>query len=154
MTNQGQDNSAKARGRRISEIFAENVFSMHTLKEHVEKSTYDEMKGVILKQQRMDFATAEVTAQALIKWAMSKGVTHYTHWFHPLTDSSAEKHDAFFESSLDLEVKGIESLSASKLVQQEPDGSSLATKASPPPPYSACSGPTLGKVADPADPVT
>ncbi len=102
MTNQVQDNSAKARRHRISEIFAENVFTLHTMKEHVENSTYDEMKGVILKQQRIDFATAEAIAQALIKWAMSKGVTHYTHWFHPLTDSSAEKHDAFFESSLDL----------------------------------------------------
>ncbi len=97
MTNQGQDNSAKVRGRTISEIFGENVFSLRTLKEHVENSTYDEMTGVILKQQRMDYATVEAIAQALITWALSKGVTHYTHWFHPLTDLSAEKHDAFFE---------------------------------------------------------
>ena len=56
---------------------------------------------------------------------MSKGVTHYTHWFHPLTGSSAEKHDAFFKPSSDLEAEGIEKLSASQLVKQEPDGSSF-----------------------------
>ncbi len=64
-------------------------------------------------------------AQAMIEWAMTKGVTHYTHWFHPLTGASAEKHDAFFKPSLNLEHAGIESLSASELVQREPDGSSF-----------------------------
>jgi glutamine synthetase len=112
-------------GRKISELFAENIFSLNTLKEHVTESTYESMKGVILKQQKMDSETAEQMAQALIKWAMAKGVTHYTHWFHPLTESSAEKHDAFFKPTINLEAKGIESLSASELVQQEPDGSSF-----------------------------
>ena len=73
----------------------------------------------------MDTSTTENIAEALIKWAMSKGVTHYTHWFHPLTGSSAEKHDAFFRPSIDLEAEGIEKLSASQLVKQEPDGSSF-----------------------------
>ena len=114
-------------GRKISEVFAENIFSLNTLKEHVTESTYESMKGVILKQQKMDSETAGHMAQALIKWAMAKGVTHYTHWFHPLTDSSAEKHDAFFKPTINLEAKGIESLSASELVQQEPDGSSFPT---------------------------
>ena len=61
----------------------------------------------------MDFSTAENIAEALIMWAMRKGVTHYTHWFHPLTGSTAEKHDAFFKPSIDLEAKSIERLSAS-----------------------------------------
>ncbi len=113
--------------RKLSEIFGENTFSLKKLQEHVTESTYDEIKGVILKQQQMDFSTAEHIAEALIKWAMSKGVTHYTHWFHPLTGSSAEKHDAFFKPSIDLEAKDIESLSASQLVKQEPDGSSFPT---------------------------
>ena len=60
----------------------------------------------------MDLSTAEDIAEALIMWAMSKGVTHYTHWFHPLTGSTAEKHDAFFKPNIDLEDKGIENLSA------------------------------------------
>ncbi len=112
-------------GRRISEMFGENIFSLNALKDHVSESTYEKMKGVILRQQKMDFEAAEQMAQAIIKWAMDKGVTHYTHWFHPLTNSSAEKHDAFFKPSLDLEAKGIETLSASMLVRAEPDGSSF-----------------------------
>jgi glutamine synthetase len=121
------DHQAQPEGRRISDIFGESVFSLLTLKENLTESTYDNIKGVILRQQQMDSETAEHIAQAIIKWAMDKGVTHYTHWFHPLTASSAEKHDAFFKPNWDLEkeAKGIESLSASELVRQEPDGSSF-----------------------------
>jgi len=111
--------------RKLSEIFGENTLSLNNIQEYVTESTYDEIRGVILKQQQMDFSTAEHIAEALIKWAMSKGVTHYTHWFHPLTGSTAEKHDAFFKPSIDLEARNIESLSASQLVKQEPDGSSF-----------------------------
>ena len=116
---------SEAVGRRLSEVFAENIFSLNTFKDHLSESTYERMKGVILKQEPIDFETAEHMAQAMIEWAMGKGVTHYTHWFHPLTDASAEKHDAFFKPSLNLEDRGIESLSASELVQREPDGSSF-----------------------------
>ena len=83
------------------------------------------MRAVILKQEPIDAETAEAVARAMIEWAMERGVTHYTHWFHPLTGASAEKHDAFFKPSLNLEERGIESLSASELVQREPDGSSF-----------------------------
>jgi glutamine synthetase len=121
----GEYDQTKPAQQKISEIFGENTLSLNNIKEYVTESTYDEIKGVILKQQQMDFSTAEHIAEALIKWAMSKGVTHYTHWFHPLTGSSAEKHDAFFKPSIDLETKGIETLSASQLVKQEPDGSSF-----------------------------
>ncbi|MCK5365870.1 MAG: glutamine synthetase III, partial [Gammaproteobacteria bacterium] len=120
----GYDREKSAQGK-LSEIFGENTLSLTNVLEYVTDSTYDEIKGVILKQQQLDFSTAEHIAEALIKWAMSKGVTHYTHWFHPLTGSSAEKHDAFFKPSIDLEAKNIESLSASQLVKQEPDGSSF-----------------------------
>ena len=87
---------AKPAQHKFSEIFGENIFSLNNLKEYVSESAYEKFKGVILRQQQMDFSTAESIAEALIKWAMSKGVTHYTHWFHPLTGSTAEKHDAFF----------------------------------------------------------
>ncbi len=121
------DQQAKPEGRKISDVFGENVFSLLTLKEHLTKSTYDKMKGVILRQEKLDFETVEQMAQAIIKWAIDKGVTHYTHWFQPLTASTAEKHDAFFKPSwdLELEAKGIESLSASEFVKREPDGSSF-----------------------------
>jgi glutamine synthetase len=110
---------------RISEVFAENIFSLTTFKDQVSESTFEKMKGVILQQKKMDFETAESMAQAMIKWAIDRGVTHYTHWFHPLTESSAEKHDAFFKPRREPGVRGIESLSASELVQREPDGSSF-----------------------------
>ena len=112
-------------GRKISDLFAENVFSLISIKDHLEESAYDKLKGVVLRQQKMDLETAESVAEVLIEWAMDKGVTHFTHWFHPLTESSAEKHDAFFKPNLDLEAKGIETLSASELVQRETDGSSF-----------------------------
>ena len=111
--------------RRISDVFGENIFSLNNLQEYVTESTYEEFKGVILKQQQMDMSTAEYIAEGLINWALRKGVTHYTHWFQPLTGATAEKHDAFFKPSIDLEVSGIESLSASQLVRQETDGSSF-----------------------------
>ncbi len=60
--------------RKLSEIFGENTFSLNNLQEYVTESTYDEIKGVILKQQQLNFSTAEDIAEALIKWAMSKGV--------------------------------------------------------------------------------
>jgi glutamine synthetase len=122
--NDGQP-QAGAEVRKISELFGENIFSLTVLKQCVSESTYDKMQGAILRQEKMDLETAGYMAQAIIKWAMEKGVTHYTHWFQPLTESSAEKHDAFFKPSLDLEARGIESLSTSELVQREPDGSSF-----------------------------
>lgn len=111
--------------RKVSELFGENIFSLTALKEHVSESIYDRVKGVVLRQEKIDLETAAYVAQAIIKWAMQKGVTHYTHWFHPLTESAAEKHDAFFKPSLDLETKSVESLSTSELVQREADGSSF-----------------------------
>ncbi len=120
-----QDRPDGAESRRLSELFAENIFSLSTLREYVSELTYAQIKGVILRQEPIDHDTAEHMAQAMIEWAMAKGVTHYTHWFHPLTGASAEKHDAFFKPSLNLEFAGIESLSASELVQREPDGSSF-----------------------------
>jgi glutamine synthetase len=124
-TKRNEHGQAQPERRRISEIFGENIFSLNNLKEYVTESAYDEIKGVILKQQKMELSIAEHIVEALIKWALDKGVTHYTHWFHPLTGSTAEKHDAFFKPSIDLEARGIESLSASLLVRQEPDGSSF-----------------------------
>ena len=121
----GGDDQEKPVQHKFSEVFGENIFSLNNLKEYVSESTYEKFKGVILKQQQMDFLTAEEIAEALIMWATSKGVTHYTHWFQPLTGSTAEKHDAFFKPNIDLEDKGIENLSATQLVKQEPDGSSF-----------------------------
>jgi glutamine synthetase len=121
----GVSDEAGSARQKLSEVFAENTLSLNNLQEYLSESAYDEIKGVILQQEQMDLATAEHVVGAVIKWALSKGVTHYTHWFHPLTGSSAEKHDAFFKPSIDLEARSIERLSASELVKQEPDGSSF-----------------------------
>ena len=118
-------NHAGTVGPRLSDVFGESIFSLSAFRDLLPESAFERMKGVILKQEPMDFETAEAMAQAMIEWAMGKGVTHYTHWFHPLTAASAEKHDAFFRPSHTLEDRGIESLSASELVQREPDGSSF-----------------------------
>ena len=64
--------------RKLSEVFAENIFSLNAVKEHVAASTYEKMKDVVLKQQKIEPETADRIAEALIKWAMDKGVTHYT----------------------------------------------------------------------------
>jgi len=111
--------------RKISDLFGENMFDLKTLKRYVSEDTYQEMKDTMLKQQKIKFSTAEQMASGMIRWAMEKDVTHFTHWFQPLTESAAEKHDAFFKPSFDLETKGIEELSAGELVKREPDGSSF-----------------------------
>ena len=72
------------------------------------------------KGSKIDSSTAEEVASAVKTWALSKGVTHYTHWFQPLTGSTAEKHDSFFDA-----FSGLEKFKASALVQQEPDASSF-----------------------------
>ncbi|MFT7036785.1 MAG: glutamine synthetase, partial [Cyclobacteriaceae bacterium] len=109
----------------ISEFFGQNTFDLKTLKEYVSEETFQEMKGATLKQQKIEFSTAEQMAKGMMRWAMEREVTHFTHWFQPLTDSPAEKHDAFFKPAFDLEARGIEELSGSELIKREPDGSSF-----------------------------
>jgi glutamine synthetase len=106
---------------RVSEYFGENVFNYKNsdiLTDQDKKSIAD----VISKKSEFSKEMAEKFANAVLNWATSKGVTHFTHWFQPLTGSTAEKHDAF----LSIEKgKPIEKLSASQLIQGEPDASSF-----------------------------
>ena len=103
--------------------FARNVFDRAKMKEYLSAGSYDKMVRVLDKGEVPDNATIEEVAAAMKKWAVSRGATHYTHWFSPLTGTTAEKHDAFIE----LDGKGgvIESFSAKLLTQQEPDASSF-----------------------------
>lgn len=110
---------------KISDIFGTEVFSLPVMKEYLTESTYFKMVAVIKQNSKIDNATAENVAKGLKKWAMDNGATHYTHWFQPLTGSTAEKHDAFYKPSLDINVQGMESLTAAELVQREPDASSF-----------------------------
>ena len=106
-----------------SEIFGENVFNEVTMKHALTQGAYKAVMEAIQKGTRLDRQFSDQIASAMKDWAMAKGVTHYTHWFQPLTGSTAEKHDAFFEPLDD--GSAIERFSGSTLIQQEPDASSF-----------------------------
>ncbi len=113
----------KAPSTRISDYFGSNVFDKKKMKEYLSKEAYQSIIDSIDKGVPVDREIAEHIASALKTWAVSKGVTHYTHWFQPLTGTTAEKHDSFFEPSGD--GSGIEKFSGDALSQQEPDASSF-----------------------------
>ena len=106
---------------RVSEYFGENVFD-YQASEMLTKDDKAEIGNVINKKAELTKPLAEKFANAVLNWATSKGTTHFTHWFQPLTGSTAEKHDAFlsFENG-----RPVEKLSASQLIQGEPDASSF-----------------------------
>jgi glutamine synthetase len=105
---------------KISDFFGSQVFGTKQMKESLAPSVYKKVAEAIDRGAKIDPATAEEIATAVKVWALSKGVTHYTHWFQPLTGSTAEKHDSFFDAHA-----GIERFKGSSLVQQEPDASSF-----------------------------
>ncbi len=105
---------------KISDYFGEDVFNMNRMKESLAPDTFKKVKDAISKGKKIDVDTANEIASAVKTWAISKGTTHYTHWFQPLTGSTAEKHDSFFDAS-----KGLETFKGSALIQQEPDASSF-----------------------------
>lgn len=117
---QRQQVRAEAPSDKISDFFEEQVFSMKQMQASLPPNVFKRVKVAIEKGKRIDFETADIIAEAVKKWAISKGVTHYTHWFQPLTGSTAEKHDAFFNNR-----SGMEEFKGSGLVQQEPDASSF-----------------------------
>lgn len=122
---QENKNGQISKSKKISDIFGTNVFSLQAMKEYLTESTYLKMVAVIKQNSKIDSTTSENVAKGLKKWAMDNGATHYTHWFQPLTGTTAEKHDAFYKPSLDINVQGMESLTAAELVQREPDASSF-----------------------------
>lgn len=109
---------------RKSEIFGKNVFNDKAMRQFLNLDAYKALKDVINLGKKIDRNMADHVAIGMKQWALSKGVTHYTHWFQPLTGTTAEKHDAFFETSLDGSDP-VERLSGGALVQQEPDASSF-----------------------------
>jgi glutamine synthetase len=109
---------------RKSEIFGQNVFNDKAMKQFLNIDAYKALKDAINHGKKIDRNMADHVATGMKQWALSKGVTHYTHWFQPLTGTTAEKHDAFFETSMDGSDP-VERLSGGALVQQEPDASSF-----------------------------
>jgi glutamine synthetase len=110
----------KAPSNKISDYFGEYAFGLERMKETLSPDVYNKVNYYINKGKKIDSETADAVAAAVKTWAMSKGITHYTHWFQPLTGATAEKHDTFFEGG-----EKIEKFKGSALVQQEPDASSF-----------------------------
>ena len=108
---------------KISEIFGESVFHMGVMQEYLPSEAYKSMKRVVQDGTQLDRKMADQVASAMKDWAITKGATHYTHWFQPLTGSTAEKHDAFFKPT--GPGRAIERFDGDLLVQQEPDASSF-----------------------------
>ena len=113
----------KVPNERPSEYFGKYVFNKEKMYRYLPKNVYDAMIDVIDNGASLDRSIADAVADGMKKWALEMGVTHYTHWFQPLTEGTAEKHDAFVEH----DGKGgmIEKFSGKLLVQQEPDASSF-----------------------------
>ena len=108
----------------VTRIFGENVFNEHVMRERLPKKIYKELHKTIDEGKELDPMTAEVVASAMRDWAMEKGVTHYTHWFQPLTGFTAEKHDSFITAP-DEDGNVLMEFSGKELIKGEPDASSF-----------------------------
>jgi glutamine synthetase len=106
-------------------VFGENVFSLAVQRERLPKQAFNELQSALAEGRALDANLADTVAQAMREWAMEKGATHYTHWFQPLTNLTAEKHDGFFEPVGD--GTAMAEFSGKELIQGEPDASSFPT---------------------------
>jgi len=111
------------RSTKITAIFNENVFTHKVAREFLSDEAYKSLRASVKGGKKIDRAVANQISAGLRQWAELKGVTHYTHWFQPLTGSSAEKHDSFF--TLKGDGTPIEQFDGDTLIQQEPDASSF-----------------------------
>ena len=108
---------------RRSAIFEKNVFNEAAMRQYLTKDSYKSVKDAIENGSKIERHVADHVSTGMKEWAITKGATHYTHWFQPLTGATAEKHDAFFETTSD--GMPIEKFGGGQLVQQEPDASSF-----------------------------
>jgi glutamine synthetase len=106
-----------------TEIFGQHVFSLTTMRQMLPKPVYQHMVEIVDRGVPLDPATADIVAAAMKDWALSHGATHYSHWFHPLTGLTAEKHSAFLQPTRDGGV--ITEFTGEALLQGEPDASSF-----------------------------
>lgn len=109
--------------KKVSDYYGCNVYGIDAMKATISAENVKKVISAIEKGEKIDMQLADAVAAGMKAWAMDKGVTHYTHWFQPLTGTTAEKHDAFFEPSENGHA--IEKFRSSALVQQEPDASSF-----------------------------
>jgi glutamine synthetase len=111
------------REQAITETYGEDVFNLKTMKDFLPKDVYNKLIATIRQGMPLDAKIADEVANAMKRWALSKGASHYTHWFQPLTGGTAEKHDAFIEP--DTEGGVTMNFSGKSLIQGEPDASSF-----------------------------
>jgi glutamine synthetase len=110
-------------GKKISDYYGEMTFGVNVMREYLSKEAFIGVMNAMETGERIDRRVADQVAASMKNWAISKGATHYTHWFHPLTGATAEKHDAFIVPADD--GKAIENFTGDLLVQAEPDASSF-----------------------------
>lgn len=119
----GEECMSECKGQNVPEIFGQNVFNLKTMSEYLSEKAYKSLSTTIKEGGKLDPSIADEVAEAMKNWAVSKGATHYTHWFQPLTGITAEKHDSFIkpdnEGNIILEFQG------KQLIQGEPDASSF-----------------------------
>jgi glutamine synthetase len=108
-----------------NQIFGTNVFSPAVQRQRLPKSVYQRLQATLSRGEAIDTSLADQIAAAMKDWAMEKGATHYTHWFQPLTGSTAEKHDSFYTPT--GEGTALADFSGKELIQGEPDASSFPT---------------------------
>ncbi len=108
---------------KITAIFGENVFTLKTAREFLSAEAFKSLTASIKESKKIDRTVASQIASGMRSWAESKGVTHFTHWFQPLTGSTAEKHDSFF--TIKSDGTPLEEFDSAALIQQEPDASSF-----------------------------
>jgi glutamine synthetase len=118
-----QPSDVEVSSRKISAIFGENVFTLKTAREYLSDEAYKSLIASIKGGKKIDRAVAGSIANGMRAWAESKGVTHFTHWFQPLTGTTAEKHDSFF--TIKSDGTALEQFDGDALIQQEPDASSF-----------------------------
>ncbi|HRZ88655.1 MAG TPA: glutamine synthetase III, partial [Spirochaetia bacterium] len=107
----------------VTSLYGINSFSNAVMRERLPKNVYKELLEVQAGEKELSLELAEVVASAMKDWALEKGATHYTHWFHPLTGLTAEKHDSFISPTPDGKI--LMEFSGKELIKGEPDASSF-----------------------------
>ena len=115
--------SATAPEERMDRLYAKHIFDREKMFRYLTRETYDALVAVIQEGSPLDRSIADSVAEGMRRWATEMGVTHYTHWFQPLTGGTAEKHESFLE--YDRKGGVMEEFSGKVLIQQEPDASSF-----------------------------
>jgi glutamine synthetase len=114
---------AKRHRTDLEEVYGENLFGLHQMKSRMPSAQYEALLSTVQNGTELDASVADAVASAMKEWALEKGATHYTHWFQPLTGSTAEKHDSFLKPTGD--GRAITEFRGTELVQGEPDASSF-----------------------------